>query len=539
MAMKQLFVILILISWTAIGLFSQASPNFRIILEELPIPNLPGLQAYVIGEAGGKWLVIGGRKDGLHRRQPFAAFDEAGMNNNVYVLDPVSQTVWSKPLSTLPTLIVEQLQTTNMQFRQRGNTLYITGGYGYSNTAGDHITFPYLTAVDVEGAVAAIINNQSLLPYFRQIQDARLQVTGGYLDLLGDYFYLAGGQKFIGRYNPMGPDHGPGFFQEYTNEIRRFKIEDDGGTLALAGYEAWRDTQHLHRRDYNMAPQIFPDGRFGFTMFSGVFQYGQDLPWLNTVDVDSTGFAVNNTFNQHLNQYHTAHLPLYNAAENQMSTIFFGGISRFQVDNVTGFLIDDENVPFVKTISMVTRFSDGLMTEVKIGDMPYLTGASAEFVAHPDAPRYDNGVIRLDEIATDTALVGYILGGIQSSQPNIFFINTGTESVAANRLFKVFLVKNTASSTKPEAPADLLHVVAIPNPFREELQISFEITQLQPIAVQILDATGKKILKIPEQEYQPGQHRIPVTLKWFPKGAYTILLTGQGKIIAQCQTIKQ
>ncbi len=536
--MKHLFAITILLSWAVSGLFGQSPPNFKVILEEISIPNLPGLQAYVIGESGGKWLVIGGRKDGLHRRQPFAAFDVAGMNNSVYVLDPATQTVWSKPLSALPTSVAEQLQSTNMEFRQVGNTLYITGGYGYSNTAADHITHPYLTAVNVPGAIEAIINNQPLAPHFRQLQDERVRVTGGYLDYLGEYFYLAGGQNFMGRYNPMGPNHGPGFFQEYTNEIRRFKIADDGVILALTDYEAWKDTQNLHRRDYNMVPQIFPDGGRGFTMFSGVFQYDQDLPWLNTVDVDSTGFSVNNSFSQHLNQYHTAHLPLYNASENQMHTIFFGGISQFYVDNVTGFLIEDENVPFVKTISMVTRFSDGQMAEVKIGEMPHLLGASAEFIPQPEVPRYENGVVRLDELDSDTAFVGYVLGGIQSTQPNIFFINTGVESVAANRLFKVFLVQNAASAVK-FAEQNPLHVAAVPNPFRDELQVSFEMTSRQQIGIQILDASGKRVLKIPEQEYQAGKHQVPVTLKWFPKGAYTVLLTEQGKIIANCQIIKQ
>lgn len=238
-----------------------------------------------------------------------------------------------------------------MEFRQIGNTLYIVGGYGYSATAGNHITHPYLVAVDVAGVINAVIDNQPFPPHFRQTEDARIQVTGGYLDWLNGYFYLAGGQKFIGRYNPMGPDHGPGFFQEYTNEIRRFEIQDNGSTLAITNYEDWRDTQHLHRRDYNMIPQIFPDGNYGFTMFSGVFQYDQDIPWLNTVDVDSTGFSVNNTFNQYLNQYHTAHLPLYDATENSMYSIFFGGMSRYQVDQQTGFLIDDPAVPFVKTIT--------------------------------------------------------------------------------------------------------------------------------------------------------------------------------------------
>lgn len=536
--MKRFVVAFAILYGTALSLSAQSGPDFRVMLEELPLAGFPGVQAFVVGESDGKLLVIGGRKDGLHRRQPFAAFDVPGMNNHIFVLDPMTQTLWSKPLSELTVALAEQLQSTNMEFRQRGNTLYITGGYGYSNTEGDHITFPYLTSVDVGGAIEAIINGQPLQPHFRQTEDERVQVTGGYLDLLGDYFYLAGGQKFIGRYNPMGPDHGPGFFQEYTNEIRRFKIADDGVALALTDYDAWRDTQNLHRRDYNLAPQIFPDGRQGFTLFSGVFQYDQDLPWLNVVDVDSSGFTVNNNFEQHLNQYHTAHLPLYSAAENQMHTIFFGGMSRFQVDDVTGFLIDDVNVPFVKTISMTTRHSDGQMTEVKIGDMPYLTGSSAEFVPHKDAPRYENGVLKFDEFNSDTALVGYILGGIQSTQPNIFFINTGVESVASNRLFKVFLVKNVNSAIKQVEQGNALHVAASPNPFREELEITFETAIRQTIGIQILDAAGKKVLRIPEQEFQAGKHQVSASLRWFPKGNYNVLLGSQGKIVARCQIIK-
>lgn len=147
-------------------------------------------------------------------------------------------------------------------------------------------------------------------------------------------------------------------------------------------------------------------------------------------------------------------------------------------------------------------------------------------------------MLRLDEPDADTAFVGYILGGIQSSQPNIFFINTGVESVAANRLFKVYLVQNAASSTQTAIQENPLKVSAVPNPFRDEMQVTFETARLQKIGVRILDAGGKKVLRIPEQEYPAGKHRIPVTLKWFPKGAYTVLLFEQGKIIANCQIIK-
>ena len=88
-----------------------------------------------------------------------------------------------------------------------------------------------------------------------------MAVTGGYLGLLNDEFYLVGGQRFMGRYNPMGPDFGPGFIQEYTNAIRRFRIADDGTErYAITDYEETVDTAELHRRDYNLVPQIFPNG---------------------------------------------------------------------------------------------------------------------------------------------------------------------------------------------------------------------------------------------------------------------------------------
>ena len=124
-------------------------------------------------------------------------------------------------------------------------------------------------------------------------------------------------------------------------------------------------------------------------MFSGVFQPDVDLPWLNTVDVDSTGYSVNNQFSQLLNQYHTAHLPVYDASVNAMHTVFFGGIGRYYVDSATGLLKDDPNVPFVRTISRVTRYSNGTMDEVKTGDMPGLMGSGAEFVPLSDADFYD------------------------------------------------------------------------------------------------------------------------------------------------------
>ncbi|MDD3665963.1 MAG: hypothetical protein PHQ65_11910, partial [Bacteroidales bacterium] len=58
------------------------------------IPELGGLQAYAFGQHDNKWLVVGGRLDGLHRRQPFADFSVEGNNNQLIVVDPVNLQKW-------------------------------------------------------------------------------------------------------------------------------------------------------------------------------------------------------------------------------------------------------------------------------------------------------------------------------------------------------------------------------------------------------------------------------------------------------------
>ena len=307
--------------------------------------------------------------DGLHIRQPFASFDIAGHNTQLIVVDPETLQKWSTSLTSLPISIQEQLQSTNMEFYQNEDYLYLVGGYGYSATIADYTTFDKLTAVDVPSTINAIINNTSITDHFRQITDDQFQVTGGGLDKINNTYYLVGGQKFLGRYNPMGPDHGPGFIQEYTNQIRKFQISDDGNTITIDHLPSITDAINLHRRDYNATAQIFPDGAEGLTAFSGVFQTSVNFPYLNCVNIDSTGYIVNNDFSQYFNHYHCANVPLYSATQNEMHTVFFGGIAQYY-ENL-GIIIQDDNVPFVKTIARVTRDSEGNMVEYKLpNEMP-------------------------------------------------------------------------------------------------------------------------------------------------------------------------
>jgi hypothetical protein len=106
----------------------SAQTPFQISLDPVVIPGAPGLQSFAAGQWDGAWLLMAGREDGLHRRQPFAAFDEDNQNDSMYVLNPETKQIWSAPLTSLPTAIAEQLKGTNPQFAQRDSMLYITGG---------------------------------------------------------------------------------------------------------------------------------------------------------------------------------------------------------------------------------------------------------------------------------------------------------------------------------------------------------------------------------------------------------------------------
>ena len=473
--MKNVIAVYILVFILSLNLYSKET-NVYVKVKPMEFADLGGLQSYAFAQHEGKWLIFGGRLDGLHRRQPFAAFDVDGNNNQIIVIDPVKKQKWSKDLSSLPVGIREQLSSTNMEFIQEGNYLYYIGGYGYSGTVGDHTTYSNLTAIKVKETIDAIVNGTSIDGNFRQIVDEKFQVTGGHLSKIDDRFYLLGGQKFIGRYNPMGPDHGPGFTQEYTDAIRVFNINDDGKTITIDANSSSKsltiehlpshlDKENLHRRDYNAVEQITPNGKEGITMFSGVFREIDDLPFLNSVDVSLDNYKVNNEFKQYYNHYHCPVLPLYSEFENKMHTIFFGGIAQYY--DSEGTLVQDDNVPFVNTIARVTRDRDGNMIEYKMSEtMPSLLGAGGEFIPNLALPHYENGVFKLDDLYEEDILIGYIYGGISSTAPNIFTINDGTQSTANNQIFEVYLNTATIVSVDEINAASIsdLDIIIYPNP---------------------------------------------------------------------------
>jgi hypothetical protein len=529
--MKKLFILMAIAALAAPGVAAQETTAFSISLEELSIPGMPGVQSYAWAKTtDGKWVIFCGRTDGLHDHRPPFSFPANQANNAIWVVDPIQKQVWSSPISTLSTGLRNALSATNAQFQQVGDDLFIIGGYGVDLNTNQHKTYHYITSIDVTPLANAIISNQPITSYFTQITDTRFAITGGYMVHFGNRFHLVCGQDFQGRYNPH---NGPSFTQTYSESIKRFDIVKSNGNLQIQNYTETVDANNLHRRDYNLVPQIFPNGDTGATVFSGVFQELIDIPHFNTIDVTATGYAVRQGFNQLLNQYHTAYMPLYDGQNNRMHTVFFGGIGMYFHDPLGGLVVDSL-VPFVKTVSMVTRFANDSMVEYDLPiAMPAFLGASAEFIPSDSVVLLAEGIIDLHSL-TGKVLAGYVVGGIESTDPNIFMFASSGSSVATNRIFKVYLEPGSFDvAERNMAPGFTYRVY--PNPSGEFINV---VVKGEVLSIELVNLAGEVLQKKRVPDARHTEKTIRFSLADYAAGGYYLVFRSAGASRVE-QIVKQ
>lgn len=514
----------------------KGQSDFNIQIDTFTIPELPGLHSFAYARHEGKWLLLGGRKDGMHLK--FNSFPGSGANGNVIVTDPATMQVWQIPLTELPDTLQEQLRSTNMEFFQDGNTLFFIGGYGRSETAQNHITYPYLTTIDVSGLMNAVMEGSALIPHFHQIRDTFFAVTGGQAQMLHDTVFLVGGHRFEGAYSA---NSGENQLQFYTNAIRKFTLSNNSNGWQVTHKSIILDELHLHRRDYNLAPQILQQGELGLVAFSGVFQPGSvALPFQNIVEISHAGHQSVNGFSQFLANYHCAKFPIYSAVENNMHTVFFGGMSQYWV-NENDSLLRDNRIPFVRTISRVSRLADGTYEEVPFdAQLPFFTGTSAEFILADGVPTLENGIVDLDALPAGSNLIGYIVGGIVTpeTQRNPFIFNNLGITYANQHLLRVFLVKNEASSTTEKMLAGRfdLGLYISPNPAVDHWQVKLNLPRAGHLRFTLQNAQGQ-IVRQSDLGLQPAgivEHRLPTT--GLPRGSYWLTVNMDG-IYMETKTI--
>jgi hypothetical protein len=175
----------------------------------------------------------------------------------------------------------------------------------------------------------------------------------------------------------------------------------------------------------------------------------------------------------------------------------------------------------VNTISRVERSENGAMLETAIGTMPALLGSSAEFITAPGIPTVFNDVIDLDALVGDTVLAGHIVGGIQSSAANIFFVNNGTQSSASTRVFRVLLVRDINTGViAPTATPNTLEVALSTN--GEQLIISLDLEHAATGDLNLLDSSGRLVRKLLSARMPSGAQRLHNDVRGIDPGTYLV-----------------
>jgi hypothetical protein len=429
---------------------------FSIVVEKANF-NLPqGIHSGVMGIYDGLWIFIGGSHLGLHGFGP-NPFPPNGQNKNIYVVNPVNGVTVSRSLldrhSGLTQQQIDSLSTISAQFYQKSNTLYVSGGYGYDTSSGAFNTKPIFTAINLPGIVKWVMESgnrtHTVNGSIRQIYNPIFQIAGGGMFQLGDATRIIFGQNFRGVYTP-------GRNGDYSKQIRQFQIVDKGGELAVHTLNPIPSDldPNYRRRDLNIMPVLLNNQnklRYGLVAYSGVFTETNGV-WTVPVVINEQGVPsmadphLSTTFKQGMNNYISASVGVYSRKYMSMYNIFFGGISYGFFSN--GVFQRDGEIPFINQVTTIqmdknNQFTQYLMkgqypvipsTGANPGN-PLLFGAGAYFITN-NIQKYPNNVLSLDGIRTPT-VIGYIVGGIQSTVPNT---SSDADTSASTYIFKVTLV---------------------------------------------------------------------------------------------------
>ncbi|MBI3510131.1 MAG: T9SS type A sorting domain-containing protein [Bacteroidetes bacterium] len=501
-------------------LHSQAQVPFTIEIEPVIAGPLPGMHSFAFAQSGSKWLFIGGRTNGLHGFSTNSNFDVVYESDVITVIDTATWSYYSSPLGVLPFAEADPLRATNAQFTRIGDYLYIIGGFGFDSTANAYRTFPVVSAIQIDNMINAVINGTPIAPHIRQITYTNLRVCGGEMTSLSDSTCLLFfGHNFYGRYSDPPQ---PTFTQIYSNELKRFKISDDGTNLFITNYSAITDTNNFHRRDFNLGPIIHSDGSFGSCVYSGVFRKDRELPYPWPINYDTlNGYAVDSSYSQQMNNYTCAMLPVFDSVQHTMFTVLFGGMSQYDFNPSNGILTEDTLVPFVSDISVLVHAQNGAWAQVPLQlQMPGLQGSNMQFVPLSSVPSYSNDVVNLRNVS-GRILAGYLVGGIVSPTPNL-----PPTSWANDTVYRVYLTPD-ANLLDVQNPLAEGTVDVFPNPAANNVAVRVHADG--EIKIEIIDATGKII----RSEEHNGRQDVNFSMENIADGTYFVRVITENSVYRQ------
>jgi hypothetical protein len=397
---------------------SAMPPSFTIDVKARAGASLPSLQSFVWARQGNKILLLGGRTEGFHGRTlPDSSFKTSKANQSVFLIDLDVMQAWEMPLK-MNDPEQRQFASTNMQFCQSGDRLYVVGGFGIKNQndSRSNYTFDRLVAISINALIKQVqlgVKGSILKAIAGRATSPFLQVAGGEMIFLNNHFYLMFGQNYDALYDA-------GITGKYTSAIRQFSFTGNNIIDTLS----YVDSSKLHRRDLPMASVIQKSKTF-YAAYGGVFSANDD-GYQNPVYLNVGGGKIvvfQDTLLQKTNQYDCAIVSIFDSIYNCNTSVLLGGIGKYQFHPETQKWEDGDGgakLPFVKTITQMKFYNNTMHQDIQLPpqrpELPDFVGANAVFF--PDTTYlYANHIQTIDynKLTNDTTRIGIMYGGIKAS----------------------------------------------------------------------------------------------------------------------------
>ncbi len=236
--MKRSTTLIFYLLLPAAAMIAQPHPDLPKAAYQF-YPNLSQMYGFAVGKSDNKFLIFGGKiKSDVPELYP-ADFP----NLEIILVDMDQKRATAFSSGNLEGILGEHMAASGLAYFQKGNTLYLMGGYGYSETHRQYMTFPYLTAIEMKETIAALLNGENPVAHFYQICDERIAIFDGILDYNGDEFFLING-RYAYKLQPF--DNEPYYFEESREgEAHTFRIDGKLKQLQLKDFKTWYDAGEL------------------------------------------------------------------------------------------------------------------------------------------------------------------------------------------------------------------------------------------------------------------------------------------------------
>lgn len=432
--------LLIIASCSEVQLTIAPPPSFVLAVSPLtPAKQIPSIQSGVWARQGETLLLFGGRIEGFHGLSAAdTTFKTSKANQSIWIVNLSDYSYMEMPVASFDSTLL-QFSSSNMEFVQDNDTLFVMGGYGRSTVTDvqSNRTFPQLMAISVSRMISEVKRGSAGNPknaILYVVKSPYLQITGGEMVRENGMFYVMFGQNYAGTYVS-------GLNGVYTSAVRQFTVKGNAVVDTVTTIESF-----LHRRDLNVEKVEQTVGSF-YVGYGGVFTSSDDgftRPVRISIVNGKAVATMNDTLNQTTSQYNCAMVSVFDKTSNTNVHGLLGGIGQYQYIPSKGRWENGDNgakLPFVQTITQMIWQNGVLTQKIQLPptepQMPALLGANAVFIANSNVILNGN-VVDYSKVTSDTMAIGIMLGGIKSLKPTSSSIYPTSIN---NSIYQVTLIK--------------------------------------------------------------------------------------------------